>query len=285
MVDWLPVKLNLNVDVKPSKEKIDKIVEALLTIISPYTERKGLIGDVYKHQRSVLALEFKKAIEKIKEEDKKFEMPPPKFMLEFANKASREDLESQLIDTWANLLREAGTNYSPNLLPFINIISQLGSVEAKMLCQFMKVYTEPMEHLSPETKKLFLSNNYTMTNPSLVLPWMDLRTKFFRLTQLKGEEEESKSFDKIYDFVKNSIKGPVLYFFQYDDFRENSQGNSRYKFINENDKKSIDILIHLNLLTSHSVLPPFDIPQANFKFEIITPSSFGVQFYLACLGE
>lgn len=281
MVDWLPVKLNLNVDVKPSKEKIDKIVEALLTIISPYTERKGLIGDIYKHQRRVLALEFEKALEATKKENKLFEMPPPKFMLEYANKASREDIESELIAAWAQLLKEAGTQYSPNLLPYIDVISVLGPQEVRALGAIMKIHQQSFDSLTPEQKKFFGRNFYDLIEPNIEFPWKDIEGKILKLSDKKNLKNIQVIFDEIYNFIEKRTVGWKVYSLNFD----NPNGLGFKRTIPFEEKRTTDILKYLNLISINTIGPPFIVDGTSLTLKTINATAFGMHFYITCIGD
>ena len=58
---------------------------------------------------------------------------PNKFMVQFLEKASIEEITSPLVDLWANLLAFAATNYDPNFVHFSSIISQMSASQASIL--------------------------------------------------------------------------------------------------------------------------------------------------------
>ncbi len=60
-------------------------------------------------------------------------LPPPlKFSIPFMNQAACE-CEEEMYDTWAKLLVEAATEYNPIQLQYANMLSAIGSDEAKLL--------------------------------------------------------------------------------------------------------------------------------------------------------
>lgn len=158
MAEW-PVKVDLSV--KVSEETSAKIADALLDLILPVTATAGLLGQYVQQRRKVLAVIFEKAFKKAQQADQEIHAPPPKFLLEFADRASREDLESDLIDMWANLLAEASTDYNSPMISFCDIISRLGRDEAEALMRitegmkrlFVSKAQSPMSH----TRELFLA--------------------------------------------------------------------------------------------------------------------------------
>lgn len=67
---------------------------------------------------------------------------PPKFLLPFIEKASLED-DDELKKKWAKLLVAAGNEYNPIHIQYSEILSQIGSDEAKLL---KKIYDHQNKH-------------------------------------------------------------------------------------------------------------------------------------------
>lgn len=132
MAEW-PVKINL--DVKVSEKTADKIAGALLDLVSPVTQPTGLLGDYIAHRRKVLSVILERGLEQARKSKRDISPPPPKFLLDFADKASREDLDSELVGAWANLLAEAATNYDFELNSYAEILSKLSSLDASILTE------------------------------------------------------------------------------------------------------------------------------------------------------
>lgn len=144
MAEW-PIKL----DLKVSEETTDKIVNALLDLISPITQPAGLVGQYVEQRRKTLTIIFEKGLKKAQEANEEIQVPPPKFLIEFADRASREDAESELIEMWANLLAEASTNYDPALNTYIQILAEIGPEEANLLKEVAKEYPFQAAHDFP----------------------------------------------------------------------------------------------------------------------------------------
>lgn len=134
----LPIKVDVSLKAELKgeipTEKVGNAVDAVLDALSPFTQGMGLIGDHLRfHREKVIIKIGEMAKDKAKKEGLKLNPVPPKFMVPFIEKASCEDLEGELVELWANLLKGAATNYESGLLNFIQILSSIGEEEAKLL--------------------------------------------------------------------------------------------------------------------------------------------------------
>ena len=115
-------------------ESSGRLVDALTDAIRPFTERRGLKADQIRLQREDVLIEIaKRTRERLAVEGKEISPVPTKFMVPFLEKASCEDIESEIIDLWAGLLASASTNYSSELVSYIHILSLIGREEATLL--------------------------------------------------------------------------------------------------------------------------------------------------------
>jgi hypothetical protein len=113
---------------------------AWLDLISPLTEWAGLKGDELRLKRMQLRLQREDVLSKIVEsasdkiKDEQVKTPiPNKFLIPFLEQASLEDLDSALIEMWANLLASAATKFSSHHVHFVSIISQLSPKQGIIL--------------------------------------------------------------------------------------------------------------------------------------------------------
>ena len=129
-----PISFKAGIKTELPKESAGRLVDALVDIIRPFTERRGLKADQIRLQREDVAIEITKRARKRLEASGTIPVPPPnKFLVPFLEKASTEDMESDLVDKWAELLVSAASEYETSFIRFSSILSELGSREAKML--------------------------------------------------------------------------------------------------------------------------------------------------------
>lgn len=110
------------------KESSGRLLDAVVDIFRPFTESRGLTADRIKLEREKVAIQIANlAQERISTEGAAAQIPPIKFTVPFFEKASLEqEHESELIKLWAHLLATASMNYSPNLVRFSSVLSELG---------------------------------------------------------------------------------------------------------------------------------------------------------------
>ena len=82
--------------------------------------------------------------------------PPLKFSIPFIKQAACEH-EEDMYDVWAKLLVEAATEYNPILLQYVDILSKIGSNEAKLL---KEIYQKQLKS-SIHTKLWLVVNQIT----------------------------------------------------------------------------------------------------------------------------
>lgn len=102
--------------------------------------------------------------------------PPLKFSIPFIKQAACEH-EEDMYDVWAKLLVEAATEYNPILLQYVDILSKIGSNEAKLL------------------KKIFYSQKY----------------KGKGLLEIDYKKSQEKELFKEYNLISGISEGEDLY--------------------------------------------------------------------------
>jgi len=116
------------------KESTGRAVDALIDIIRPFTEARGLKADVLRLQRAEVAYEIAKIAKRTAEvEAIDLKPPPTKFLAPFLEQASLEDQDTELHPRWAALLLSASTNYEARHLTFIDLLSRMSSHELSLL--------------------------------------------------------------------------------------------------------------------------------------------------------
>ena len=177
MADW-PVKVDLSV--KVSEETADKIARALLDLISPVSQSAGLLGQYVQQRRKVLSVIFEKALIRAQQSNQEIQPPPPKFLIEFADKASRDDAESELIEMWANLLAEASSDYDPALNTYIQILAEIGPDQARLLKRLAKNYVDRASSGVSWTRIAFVREELEQHIPDRTLASSEMAEPYFR---------------------------------------------------------------------------------------------------------
>lgn len=121
-------KLEAKTEIPPDAS--GRAVHAVLDVLSPFTEGMGIVGSNLRlHREKVLLKIAMLARERLEEDGKHANPVPPKFLIPFAEKASWEDPEDDLVSAWANLLVAASDQYDSLFLTFREILSELGANE------------------------------------------------------------------------------------------------------------------------------------------------------------
>jgi hypothetical protein len=84
-------------------------------------------------QEDVLWKIASQAQKELSERQEPIQKIPVKFLVPFLEKASLEDLDSELIDTWSRLLSSAATNFDPHMVRFCSIPSEISGTEVRFL--------------------------------------------------------------------------------------------------------------------------------------------------------
>src|SRR5262249_3059033 len=130
-------KLELKAEVP--KESVGRLVDSLTDIIRPFSERRGLRADQLRLQREEVLIEIaKKARQRAAEEKIAISSVPNKFLVPFLEKASTEEIETELVDRWADLLVAAGSGYKSRYLLYTSILAHLGPEDVAFLRKMIR---------------------------------------------------------------------------------------------------------------------------------------------------
>jgi hypothetical protein len=128
------VKAALEVKAEIPEKSVGRTIDALVDIIRPFTERRGLKADLIRLQREEVALEIaRRARRRAEIENVELNPVPNKMLVPFLEKASLEDMKSEMHDRWAALLLSASRRYQAQHLTFIDILGRLSVVEIKLI--------------------------------------------------------------------------------------------------------------------------------------------------------
>jgi hypothetical protein len=126
--------LEAKVSTEIPAQSTGRLVDAITDLFRPFTERRGLKADVIRLQREDVLIEIaKKAYRRLEIKNALPSPVPTKFLMPFLEKASLEDKDGFLIDRWADLLASSSMHPENAHPRFVQILSELGGAEAKLL--------------------------------------------------------------------------------------------------------------------------------------------------------
>jgi hypothetical protein len=126
--------LDARVSTEIPAQSTGRLVDAITDWFRPFTEHRGLRADLIRLQREDVLIEIaKKAYRRLEIENAIPSPVPTKFLIPFLEKASLEDTDGFLIDRWADLLASSSMDPESAHPRFVQILSELGGAEAKLL--------------------------------------------------------------------------------------------------------------------------------------------------------
>jgi hypothetical protein len=268
-----PVSLKAEIKTEIPKESSGRLLDALTDIFRPFSERRGLRADQIRLQREDVLIEIaKRARVRLKIEGAQPQEVPGKFLIPFMEKASLEEAESQLIDTWAELLATASQNYGSSLVRYVSVLAELSSREVKFL--------EKMISACRSTRPLSFVNDA----PHGFDEWFvsDFLDRAAAQSKTKSGKLSERKVSKAADTVIKALEVPgglVMhlaigeYMFQHSDF----------EIHDTNDTGAAAILESLGLVRRKTITAKGSDP---FCFaDCLNLSEFGLGFLLACASN
>jgi hypothetical protein len=142
------------------KESSGRLIDALTDIIRPFTEKRGLKGDQIRLQREEVLIEIaKRARMRAAVEQIDVQPVPLKVLIPLLEKASNEELDSPLLDWWANLLVTEATPGATSRPYFADLMSRLGPREARLLERLWNLFPLPDSDAIINTSVLLVTGN------------------------------------------------------------------------------------------------------------------------------
>ncbi|MDH4413574.1 MAG: hypothetical protein QE484_09720 [Rhizobium sp.] len=119
----------------------DRLTHVVADALSPFSEGLGYIGDVVRFYRQDTALRsIARAVELAESLDIKMRPVPPKFLVDWVEKASLESPdEPEMTDLWAGLLVSASRAPSPTHYVFKRILSEMTREHVTFLSDFCDI--------------------------------------------------------------------------------------------------------------------------------------------------
>ena len=130
----LGAKASLEVSTEIPAQSTGRLLDALTDIIRPFSERRGLKANQIRLQREEVAIEIaRRARHRLEIEHQPINPLPNKFLVSFLERASLEELDSVLIDRWADLLASCSADPTSAHPIFVSILSTMTGKDALLL--------------------------------------------------------------------------------------------------------------------------------------------------------
>jgi hypothetical protein len=130
----LSAKASLEVKTELPKEVMGDVVRSVLDMFAPFIEGRRLKADIVRLQREDVVCKIaRKARKRAEIEGVTLNPVPTKLLIPFMEKASMEDVDVSMLDSWAALLLSASQSYKAVHLTFVDITSRLSSDELRLM--------------------------------------------------------------------------------------------------------------------------------------------------------
>jgi hypothetical protein len=250
---------------KAIAEVIQPIMKAVSEIFSPATELLGWGGDAIRVYRARSALKcFARTKEIASKAGLQLKAPPTKFVAQFIENCSLEDeSDNQLIEWWARLLVDAGTQYDTKHVFHVNVLRQVSGKELDLLEVLVRngQGTYKLEHASEAEFKF----DFNFPGDNLVLA-----DKF-------GKRNVKKSIAGI----KNEFSIPGLIILEiFIDDELSRQHHDVHADYDEKELSSWQMLQSLQLIRLN--YRRFISGKMEYRLRTAVITELGAQFYFAC---
>jgi len=262
-------KIQLTAEVP--KESMGRLVDTLIDMIRPFSEKRGLRADQLRLQREEVLIEIaKKARQRTAEEHVIINSVPNKFLIPFLEKASTEEVESELVDRWADLLVSAGSQYKSRYLLYTSILANLGPEDVTFLQKMIRESRGDLES--------FHGTRHFDDTPGL----FEHRYREVReYLDASIDDDDGTSSETHLRKLITQFEWPGVYF-RYIEFQdENDRGRSITRYdgrIEHSEQFSISALESQGLIKTYTYRHPWGLLTA----EICALSHLGADFYRSC---
>jgi hypothetical protein len=274
-----PVKIDLSakaeakLDIKAEipKESVGRLIDSLTDIIRPFSERRGLRADQLRLQREEVLIEIaRRARQRAAEEQSTITSVPNKFLVPFLERASTEEVESELVDRWADLLVSAASGYKARYLQYISILANLGPEDVAFLKQ--------MVCKSRGGHDAVLGVRHFADTPGL-FPYRYYEIKEY-LDHSVSEDDGTSSTERLQKIlVEYEWPGVYFRYIGFQDENDRSKSITRYNGRYEHDEQfSISALESQGLIETYTYKHEWGLLTA----EICALTHLGADFYRSC---
>jgi hypothetical protein len=245
---------------------------AWLDLVSPLTEWAGLKGDKLRYQRELIRVQREDVLTEIALRARKkiggaaIKSIPNKFIMPFLEKASWEQPESELINTWANLLASAATAFDPHMVRFISVLAEMGPDEVRFIHRLCRECRsrKPLTFIE-DVPLYFFSPNLLRSISEDIQPSLDHEANIKRV------------------IAEHELPGGLILFLCIHD-EEDGGAEVRHELADRKWGKSISLLQSLGIVENHPYISG-ERGQYQWYGEAVSLTAFGVEFVIACDRE
>jgi hypothetical protein len=264
-----------------------RLLDALTDIIRPFSERRGLKADQIRLQREEVLVEVaRKARRRMEIENQPISPLPNKFLVPFLEKASLEELDSVLIDRWADLLASCSADPASAHPIFVHILSEMTGNDALLLHDI--AFNSMDEVMHPNVAFCDCPDTYDPRYARRELEkWLKDNEKNIGVTH---DEDDVPNVDVIYDHIIDMFGCPGV---SLKDITVTETETNRYWSFNLRQRglppAAYQVDDKIEILCSLQVIAKHDIQISNGRFEVdiyyVCTTELGVEFLRKCDHE
>ena len=261
MSDIEPIKANFEI----KDETVRTVVDAALDVLSGPTELFGWLGDAVRVHRARSALRcFQRTKEIASKAGLDLVAPPVKFIAQYVEYASLEDdQDDNLIEWWARVLVDAGSNYQEKHVFFANVLRQVSALELEIL--------ETIVRNGRRSYKIALASEAEFVH--------DFQFNDDDLT-LHSEVDDEKAQAAIHSIVSVFEIPGVLALDVFVDDPESNQWQEWHPDYNDHELASWQILQSLQLVRID--YKKFQKGDVHYRVRVAMLTQLGAEFYFSC---
>lgn len=251
-----------------------RFVDALTDLIRPLSEARGLKADQIRLQREEVLIEVaKRARERLAIENASIEPLPNKFMIPLLEAASYEEVESPLVDMWANLLASAASRKVQPSPRFISVLKELTSPEVDILNRIVR------NNVAPEVEDKVIYNE--AFDRLLLVNTATLNDDVKEIAESSEADEIESRIMGLGEFC-----GVCLVHASFTRVKHEEEEWYEIQAAIYRD----DLLVHFDILQSLNLIERFDtgwVEGANWSVVAsgYKMTSFGLELWRACNGK
>jgi hypothetical protein len=254
-----------------------RFLDALTDIIRPFSERRGLKADQIRLQREeVLIKVARKARRRMEIENQPIRPPPNKFLVPFLEKASLEEVDSVLIDRWADLLAICSAD-PPSAHPrFVQILSEMVGNDIQLLHSIAF-------NCIDDGSNRFLDCYWRFDSVYL----RDKIEEFFR--KLETSQNQNDLIDRIYDHTIKLFEYPGVSLLEVEVITRSEHWGLDRNMMERKPPAELKHSSILDILYSLQVLKECNLTSRvrdlEFNVQYVCITSLGVEFMTKCDRE
>ena len=270
--------LEAKVSTEIPAQSMGRFVDAVIDCPRPFSEGRGLKGDQIRLQREeVLIKVAQKARQRMEIENQPIHPLPNKFLVPFLEKASLEEIDSVLVDRWADLLAASSMDPVSAHPRFVQILSEITGNDVDLL----RAIALNGIHNTSHPEDAFFDCPYLydpLHKQQVVAKWFlehspNVRDIFAYAEDMFSNLGVSLVNVLLHEFKSKDLFGPML-----SDFVKNRPPAAK-----------LNVSINLNILSSLEILSKGRLHIANDRFDVdifyVSMTELGIELLMKCDRE